>query len=389
MGEHMEKRILLFESRALCYESTRDFVGCLEDAFEKKGFSVEICDLSLGIETKLEEILQRQEEYLAAFDFNSLLTRAELEDGTPYLNAFRVPFYNYLVDHPLYHHAALKRPFANYSVICIDTCHKDYVKQYYPHIEQVCYLPLGAMQAGMEKSWKQKRFELLFLGTYEPEEELYDQLDEYPMDHKKEVMTLIEMMESDAELTQEAALERYARERGEVLDRMEFARRLNQDYLADKYLRNLRRRQEVLAAAECGLPFTVMGHGWEELDGLERQNVTIRQGVGFAASIQMIADAKMLLNTTPGFHGGLHDRVYSSMINGTVCLTERSRFAESVLQDGRDAVLYDSQKPEDLQEKLVKLYENPNWMMEIAEQGKKQAFQKHTWEARVEALNLC
>lgn len=384
----MEKRILLFESRDLCYESNRYFVQCLEEAFEKKGFPVEICDLSLGIETKLEEILQRQEEYLAAFDFNSLLVRAELEDGMPYLNAFQVPFYNYLVDHPLYHHAALKHQFANYSVICIDTCHKAYVEQYYPNIAQVCYLPLGAMKAGMEKSWNQKRFELLFLGTYEPEQELYEQLNEYPVDHKKEVITLIEMMESDTELTQEAALETYLNEQGEILTAKEFTRRLNQDYLADKYLRNVRRRQEVLAAAESDIPFTVMGHGWEEIRELERKNVTIRPGVGFAASIQMIADAKMLLNTTPGFHGGLHDRVYSSMINGTVCLTERSRFAERVLQDGKDAVFYDSKKSEDLQESLVKLYEDPEWMMEIAARAKQKALEKHTWEARVEELNL-
>lgn len=385
----MKKRILLFESRDLCYESNRYFIACLEEAFEKKGFLVEICDLSLRMEEKLEEILQRQDEYLAAFDFNSLLPRLELEDGTPYLNVFQVPFYNYLVDHPLYHHAALKHSFSNYSVICIDTCHKNYVEHYYPHIRHTLYLPIGGMKAEMERSWDQKRFELLFLGTYEAEQELYSQLEDYPINRKKEVMSLIEMMENDAELTQEAALEQYLREQGEVLQKEDFTRRLNQNYLADKYLRNLRRKQEVIAAAKTGVPFTVMGHGWEELEELNRKNVTVRSGVGFAASIQMIADAKMLLNTTPGFHGGLHDRVYSSMLNGTVCLTEQSSFAESVLRNGRDAVLYDSKRPENLQESVIKLYENPEWMMRIASQAKQKAKENDTWEARVEELKIC
>ncbi len=384
----MKKTVLLFESRDLCYESNQYFMGCLEEAFEELGYPVESCDLSIGMEEKLERILERQANYLAAFDFNSLLPRLELEDGTPYLKAFSVPFFNYLVDHPLYHHVGLKREFPFYAVICIDQCHKRYIERYYPHIEHVFYLPLGGMEAASERSFDQKRLELLFLGTYEPEEKLYRELDEYPKALRHEVASLIEMMQADHELTQEAALEQYLDEHNENLCPKAFAKRLNGDYLADKYLRNLRRKETLLAAAEAEVPFTIAGHGWESVEELNRRHITIQKGVGFAASLQLMANAKMLVNTTPGFHGGLHDRVYSAMMNHTLCFTEASQFAKQALSDGEEAVLYDSRHLDALSEKIRILYEHPNEIQMMTDQAFLKAKEQHTWQKRAEEMLL-
>lgn len=378
----MKDNILLFESRDLCYESNRYFMECFKDAFEELGYRVDICDLSIGMEKKLEDVLNSQEKYFFAMDFNSLLPRMELEDGTPYLEAFKVLFFNYLVDHPLYHHAGIKRSFPKYSVICIDQYHKEYIEQYYPHIERVYYLPIGAMPAEGSMSLDPKRFELLFLGTYEPENELYQQLEDYSPEHRKEVVSLIEMLEADYEMTQEEAYRRYLLEKGEILDHTEFARRLNQNYLADKYLRNLRRKKTVMAAKEAKIPFTIMGHGWDMVEELRQSHVTLHQGVGFAVSVKMIADAKRLLNTTPGFLGGLHDRVYSARMNHTLCFTEKNRFAEKVLRNGVDALLYDPVNLETLTEQICRVYENPQETEQIAEWAYQKAVQEDTWLKR-------
>ena len=378
----MGNTVLLFESRDLCYESNRYFAQCLQKAFEGIGYPSEICDLSEGMDA-LEGILKRQDEYLLAIDFNSLLPRLELEDGTPYLEAFHVPFYNYLVDHPLYHHAALKRDLPNHSVICIDICHRNYLQGYYPRIRQVLYVPLGAMKAGLERSFGQKRLELLFLGTYDSDAELYQQLKEYPLEKEREVSALIEMMRADPELTQEGALGRYLEDKGEILDGQAFARRLNGDYLADLYLRNLYRRQAVLAATRANVPMAVIGHGWEQVRELDQGHVSLYKGVGFAASLQMMADARMLLNATPGFHGGLHDRAYSAMINRALCFTEGSRFARQALDGEREAVFYDIRNLHDLTEKIAYMHGHPRLVREMAERAYQKAAARDTWEMRV------
>lgn len=57
----MKDTVLLFGSRDLCYESNRYFIKCLKQAFESLGYPVEICDLSLRMEEKLETVLAGQE----------------------------------------------------------------------------------------------------------------------------------------------------------------------------------------------------------------------------------------------------------------------------------------------------------------------------------------
>lgn len=66
--------------------------------------------------------------------------------------------------------------------------------------------------------------------------------------------------------------------------------------------------------------------GWNTVEELRQSQVTLHPGVGFAVSVKMIADAKRLLNTTWGFLGGLHDRVYSARMNHTLCFTEKDRY---------------------------------------------------------------
>ena len=166
----------------------------------------------------------------------------------------------------------------------------------------------------------------------------------------------------------------------------EFVKKMNSDYLADKYLRNKRRREVITAAAAAKVPFTVTGHGLDVFANDLGSHVMVRDGVGFAASVQMAADAKMLLNVTPGFHGGLHDRVYSAMLNWAVCFTEGSAFARKALLDGQEAVLYDSRDLGTLTEAVARLSADPGLRGQIAERAFLRAVQYETWEKRVERI---
>ena len=83
----------------------------------------------------------------AVIDYNSKLPGAVLDDGTPFLNHIQSPFYNYILDHPVYHHANLSVLLENYHVICIDDDHNKYISKWYPHIKKCPYLSVGAAKA--------------------------------------------------------------------------------------------------------------------------------------------------------------------------------------------------------------------------------------------------
>ena len=106
--------------------------------------------MSLGEDySALENLLGRQ--YDGVVDINSKLPYFVLEDDRRFLDVLGAPFYNYIVDHPLYHHPGLMFPLQNYHAIAIDHYHETYMRSYYPHLQQVSYLPLGVTQSAQAK----------------------------------------------------------------------------------------------------------------------------------------------------------------------------------------------------------------------------------------------
>ena len=99
----------------------------MEEALESIGCEVEYLELSHDDVDYdcLEDLLPEKEErsrYDAILDINSKLPYLTLEDGSPFLDRLNAPFYNWIVDHPLYHHPGLSFPLKNYHVLAIDQC---------------------------------------------------------------------------------------------------------------------------------------------------------------------------------------------------------------------------------------------------------------------------
>lgn len=382
----MKQKILLFESRQLCYESNTYFMNAFEEALNELGQEVQICDLSDDYEEQLENLLGIRDRFYAAIDFNSLLPRMITEEGTPYLDCLGVPFYNYLVDHPLYHHPGLSQKVKEYHAICIDERHSAYIRQFYPHIKSVNTIPLGGMKASYRREINQRRFELLYLGTYIPLGQIHDEMNALRPEILKETKDLILRMQEDIDLSQEEALEARLKENGEELNREEFARRLNENFLADRYIRYERRRDTVLFAAKAEVPFTIVGHGWENLKFKGCKLPDIKSGVRFGLSLEVLADAKVLLNTTPAFYGGIHDRVFSAMVNGVVCFTEGNDYTRNVFHNQEEVCFYDAGKLDKLAEQAELLCNNSSLQEKIIETAYKRACREFTFKERAKEL---
>ena len=67
-----------------------------------------------------------------------------MDDGTPVIDLIDGPFYDYIVDHPLFHYNCLMTRAKNFHAIVLDEGQADYVKEYHPQVKSVHMLPLGA-----------------------------------------------------------------------------------------------------------------------------------------------------------------------------------------------------------------------------------------------------
>ena len=116
----MKEKVLIFSSREICYNSNSFFANQMAMAFENIGYEAEVCEFTKDddLDKVLTPFIGRT--YKIILDFNSLMTRMVEEDGTPLLDLINGPFYDYILDHPLFHyngltasHQQTQQPFHN------------------------------------------------------------------------------------------------------------------------------------------------------------------------------------------------------------------------------------------------------------------------------------
>jgi glycosyltransferase involved in cell wall biosynthesis len=363
-------KVLIFVTRQMCYDSAGFFAKKLALNLETLGIESEMCMFAeddipgrtrlfaaevsesdgLSVLPKAESMLEEYvgKSYLAVIDFNSKLPRIALEDGTLFLDSMDAPFINYVLDHPLYHHSMLSSPLRNYHVFTVDENHAEYVRKFYPHIRTVHALPLGASEVRNAPRWEDSEKCILFLGTYRDPEEIYEHVkslkNEPELPAREDILALIERMEGDWSVTIEQALaEVFENRHGRKPEEHPglFARWMNHSYLAELYLRNRARKEAVEALVQAKLPVRIIGDWWEKLPLLQEAQVQREESVEFAKSYRKIAECQVLLNSSPFFYGGMHDRVPAAMANHTIVLTDGNPYLRRTFGEPPCAHLYE------------------------------------------------
>ena len=102
--------------------------------------------------------------------------------------------------------------------------------------------------------------------------------------------------------------------------------------------------------------------------------------------LNALANAKISLNVMPWFKDGAHDRVYSAMCNGALCLTDPSRFMREDLLEGENVIFYSLKEYEKLPDRICQLLSQEGKREKIAEGGKEHAMKNHVWSERVPQL---
>lgn len=358
------KNILIFCTRSLCYFSGEFFARELAEIFENKGDKVETIILpdepgstALNRDLSKFSILEKYigKSFDAVIDFNSFLPYLSDDDGTSILDEINSPFYNYLLDHPLYHHPGLSFHLRNYNVICIDKRHAEYVRKYYPHIKNILYKPLpGAVAPVVQKKGADYREpgsllkseisnNLFFSGTFMSENELYKELSRRPEEIRNAVLEILGIWDpenlpiEDAvkeyldSLNQEKKNNIYAsvfteekqnkhmdfntdNSFSEEMDEAEkFPVLMNHMYSLDRIMRYRMREKVITEIAKAGIELDIQGEGWENL---KFPNVHLIEPSPMEESIFEIARHKYILDINPLFFEGLHDRVSTAFVNG-------------------------------------------------------------------------
>lgn len=382
------KKILIFVTRYLCYASNESFAMELERNFNALGFEAEICNIINNDLSDIELTKYIGKKYLAIIDFNSTLQRALVGDER-FLDLIDGPFYDYIVDHPLYHHPVLKIELKNYNVICIDKDHKKYIEKYYPHIKKVIFQPLMGSRATSQISFRDKRNCMLFSGTYYPPEKYKDLIDDKK--EQKLLWQLVDIMLSDVNLTPEMALE-IAMPIVKEYGHNEYRDLLNCIYPSDIYVRAVNRSkciaEAIKLASKSDTELIICGNDWEKYPGIEELNIKVINGMDYMRNVELIASSRMILNILPGFRNGTHDRIFTAMQNASVAVSDSNNYIEETI--GHEAILtYDINNLESSFEQLLSNIMDENKMASISECGQNLTKEKYSWRSLAENIISC
>lgn len=335
----MDTRILLINTRELCYFSASFFLAKIGEALEHAGASVYELDLTDGNDFSVLEHL-KVEEFTAILDINSKLPRLIADDGARWLESQQALFFNYILDHPLYHHPGLNVPLRRYHAIGLDAHHCRYMKKQYPHLAGVHELSLAGTKALHPIPYSQREMEMLFAGTYlspsQLEQECRIILQNQGADFARLLGDVCDAWQPYEQPLEDAVWQILV-EKGERANHYgvdSFAKLMNLLYPVDRMRRNQIRLRVLEKIAISGAPFSVMGEGWEQSSLTKYKNVTLYKPVPMTQTIEVFGNTKILLDIEPLFLSGIHDRAASALANGCLCVSNMSRdWHEGVLAD--------------------------------------------------------
>lgn len=373
--------ILLFSSRILCYESNLIFIRKISDTLRSLGEETKIIELDEDWERELMSV--EGGKYKAIIDFNSMLPRMENDDGSLYLDRFDAPFFNYVVDHPMYHHPGLVANIKDYRVLTVDKCHEAYVNEHYKNVKECTYLPLTG-ESDRYIDFDKRQHEILVMATMTDEKLILNDIKKFPPEYQKYMHDLCDMMFENPYATQEDIASDYIKREGLDIEEDFFPVFMNNICMADKMVRYRRRERFVTSLIKSGLPITLVGNGWEStLDKLNAKNVSYKGEVGFGVSYAVMANSKVTVNLSPEFHGGVHDRVYSAMAQGSCVVTDKNPMVENEFHEGSNVIMYDRGNVDDFLVKTAFAYDNGDVSEKIGRAAMKYYQENDTWRHRM------
>ena len=410
MGNYM-KRIVMFEGGV---ETLAYFAHQMAAQFERMGYLVFFYDLRDEERSakRLRKFIRPRETVLVTFNFQGLEKEAGVyRAGIGYIwDDYGIPCYNIAADHPYFYDDRLRELPKDYHHISIDRRQQAYFKEFYPEYLEAGFLPLagtelaaaavpsGGAEAGIAAAVcggaefaaavpSGKRYDVILTGNYtklsffEPYINWIN--DEYAAFYRG---IIDDLLAYPAQTVEEVALAHCEREMGkEPNDELRIA--LHKMIFIDLYVRNYWRGLAVRTLVNAGITVHVVGKGWEELEDVSSPgNLIVHPQTDSLTCLRMLSESKVSLNVMPWFKDGAHDRVFNSILNGAVCVTDTSRYLCEELAEGEGVCYFTLEEIGRLPEIVRGLLADETRLYEIAECGKKKVIERHTWAKRAETL---
>lgn len=411
------KRLLLFQPSV---ETLHFFSDRLAEEYVKMGYEVRLVRIRepfFGTE-KIINFIQDHETVMITFNYHGIQREAifHTPEGELLWDKYDVACINIIVDHPFYYYEELKYLPKRYLQICIDEDHTDYMKKFYPEIRLGATMPLAGCEyrasfgGGTPLSLKEdvtdpsawipyltgntlpqfsvaeRSTPVVFTGCFTQPDFFLPYMRRNGAEYDAFYHGILDDLLANPDQCIHTVYLRHLNRELPELTTEELKNVMNKMIFLDLWIRFTFRGKAIQTLADADIPVHCIGAGWDTLSVKHKSRLTHTEYSDTQVCLKAISEAKISLNVMPWFKRGSHDRIYSSMLNGAVCVTDKSRYLTEHFADGELLRYYDLKALEHLPSVVTGLLEHPDTMQQIADRAHEYARRHLTWKQYAEKL---
>ena len=330
---------------------------------------------------ELDEFASRDNVVMFAFNNVGLLLRDSNNDN--FWKAHNIPVFDYIVDHPRYFSHSMLDPACDLYVFTLDKNHMDYIQKYYPKVKCAFFSPNGGTEINSRVDYYDRTIDVIYMGDCNSPYDSFPCIEAFPDNGKDFYNKTIEYMCSNPMEPTEAAIEWYAANNHMVFDR-NLLLQLN-TLCAKSIEQHVRRHfklEGIKALDKAGVHVDIYGNAWMDKNYPFTDNITIHNRVKRDRLMNIIGQARISLCFIPWFKKGCSEKNFDSMLNGALCVTDKSEYLYENYKDGYNIVFFDLNNPDQMAADIKWLLDNPQEASIIARRGYETAKKHDDWDCR-------
>lgn len=373
MNKKVKKVLILIGGSQ--YNVLFTFAKELRNALIEQGIQVDYYNIERSI---IEEIKADLIKYDLFISFNGMGVEYGLLE-----KRCNSKMWCFLVDHPFYHETRLKALWGTNIVSCIDREHVAYLNRNYNNLDYKIFLPHGGSKPNEIIKYELRKYDIVFIGSYKNPDIFLDALEKYSSKMKGIFYEVIQqVMEKD--ITIERALSISLKKRNINLSSIKLRNIMKNIDFIDNFIRYTRRKTMIEYALKSKKTIDIFGSGWDLYE--YKNQVNLHKEITYNEAMQVMANSKIVLNNMPLFFNGSHERVFTSMQCGAVCITNNNQYLNNIFQDNVNIVYFDWKNIEQLPVKINDILNDLNKANNIAQNGRKIALESHNWKNRAKEM---
>lgn len=339
------------------YRSTLHFTHKFKEALIEEGAHVECYDLSKG---EFYKVLQNPPDLTCSF------SDITVGDGMPLGDQWQIPHLSLLIDPAIYYLHQLKGTYS--LVTCVDEKECEWIEKI--PFPRVCFLPHG-VEKDLVDNKEERIYDIAFFGTCTDYEQVRRNWKERFSWHT--IKQLEEAAERVLSLENvslfQALIEAGCDENLPMLH-----------HELDLYISG-KDRIELLRALKHH-PLHIWGDGpWEK----HLPSAHIYPSQPFDQVLPLLQKTRLLLNSSPRFKQGSHERIFYGLTSGALVLTGENPYINRHFTNDH-LLTYRHGHWEECVDCVNTILSDESLRATIAKQGREQVLSGHTWNHRARTL---